>query len=513
MGNKTKKTGTFVFFLVILLLGAMAVVSVRIIQPRIEQSRLDEVTSVTALVTPETLADMDKYANLEYADFTGSTCYDELADWESSHPNVTVKYSVDLGGTAVSNDVAELSLADGAYDYAKLTETLGCFTRLEKISLPATSLSADELSALQSAVPEADVDFSAIIGGREVKRDDAEVDISGISHEQLDEAGAFLRLLPKLETLVLTGEDGSSTLSVDDALAVKNDFPGVSVRYSFELFGKTLSSADDRIVYTSVDLGDDSLAEFERVLPLLESLEYLKLDSCNIDYELLAEFRAAHADEFKTVWRVWFGYYNCLTDIKTVLATGYYPEGEGYVLKYCNEVEYLDLGHNPQLKNVDFISYMPNLRVCILADSHAASLEPFANCKNLEWLELMNVASISDLSPLASCTALKGLNIVLCTAVKDLSPLYGLENMERLYLGKLYLSADQQKGIQEALPDCWISFNTLGYGNVSMNYGIGWRLEKDGSRAEWYQNICDIFRYDSYDTEDRYWTHDEGWEW
>ncbi len=506
--KRASKAKVFVFFFVILLLGALAIIAVRVIQPMIEQGRFDKITSISEAVTAESLSDLDKYSNLESADFTGADCYDELADWEASHPDVEVKYSVDLGGTVAENDAEILSLIDGTYDCAKLIETADCFTKLEKILIPNTSLSAQQVTELMETFPDAEVSFSVMLGGKTVSSDDTAADLSALSHDELDGAASWLKLLPKVEKLILTDDSGKSTLSVDDALAITAAFPDKAVRYSFELFGKTLSSEDTRVVYTSVELGDESLAQIERVLPLLQSLEYLKLDSCNIDYELLSEFREAHADEFKTVWRVWFGYYNCLTDIKTVLATGYYPEDEGYVLKYCNEVENLDLGHNPQLKNIDFISYMPNLRVCILADSHAISLEPFANCKKLEWLELMNVASISDLSPLANCTSLKGLNIVLDTAIKDLSPLYGLENLERLYAGKLYLSADQKAGIQEALPNCWISFDTIGYGNVSMNYGIGWRLETDGSYAAWYEEIRGIFNYDV-----KNWTHDDGWEW
>ena len=50
----------------------------------------DNVQSITAVVTPEDLNQLDGFEKLIAADFTGSTCYEELADWAKRHPEVEV---------------------------------------------------------------------------------------------------------------------------------------------------------------------------------------------------------------------------------------------------------------------------------------------------------------------------------------------------------------------------------------------------------------------------------------
>ena len=88
-------------------------------------------------------------------------------------------------------------------------------------------------------------------------------------------------------------------------------------------------------------------------MPLMKHLTYLKLDTCEIDNELLYEFRKEVQDQCKVVWRVFFGQNNALTDTYKIWATWNVDTKEVAVLKYCNEVKYLDLGHN-SFMNLDF---------------------------------------------------------------------------------------------------------------------------------------------------------------
>jgi hypothetical protein len=76
--------------------------------------------------------------------------------------------------------------------------------------------------------------------------------------------------------------------------------------------------------------------------------------------------------------------------------------------------------------------------------------------------------------------------------------------MERLYLGHTSISNEQYQEAKKALPNCWVSNTHYSASNVSYNYAIGWRLDEDGERAEWYKEVRKIFRYD-----EDYYNHDD----
>ena len=71
----------------------------------------DNVQSIAAVVTPEDLDQLDGFEKLIAADFTGSTCYEELADWAKRHPEVEVTYTVMFPGEIIAaNNIHELDL-------------------------------------------------------------------------------------------------------------------------------------------------------------------------------------------------------------------------------------------------------------------------------------------------------------------------------------------------------------------------------------------------------------------
>ena len=71
----------------------------------------DSDPSVTAVVTPEDLALLNGLDALTSADFSGSTCYEEIMDWAVQHPSVAVRYTVPFpGGVTAENTATELDL-------------------------------------------------------------------------------------------------------------------------------------------------------------------------------------------------------------------------------------------------------------------------------------------------------------------------------------------------------------------------------------------------------------------
>ena len=441
------------------------------------------------------LQELDVYVNLQTLDLRGSDCYEAIEGYIASHPQVKVTYDVEVAGKRYSPDVELLTLEEGSYELEELLSVVKHLPKLTGLELPKTGLTASQMQSITEAYPNLDILYTLELFGQEVTPDLTELDLSGLTPAEVDEnLLEKLRLLPGLTRINLMNAGGNTNFAPTDVKNLMNVIPGVTMDYSFQLFGKTVSTADERVEFKNVSIGNEGIPQIRAALDILPNCTYFLMDSCGVSNEVMAQLRDDYP-ETKVVWRVHWAFYHALTDVEMIHATDKLTDENVQVLKYCTDVKYLDIGHNTKLHNIDFVNYMPKLKIAIVVDSLIPNVEPFANCPELEWLEIVNCANISDLSPLANCKNLKGLNMSCVFKVKDLSPLYGLENMERLYLGRNSIPQEKIDEAKENMPDVWITPKARSSGNVSYNYAIGWRLDREGVRAEWYKEIREIFRY------------------
>ena len=441
------------------------------------------------------LQELEVYTNLQTLDLRGSDCYDAIESYIAAHPQVKVIYDVEVAGTRYSPDISLLKLEDGSYELEKLMASMKYLHNLVALELPKTTLTAEQMATITAAYPNLDLAYTVELFGEEVTPTLTELDLSTLAPTDVDEnLLEKLRLLPALNYVNLLDPNGLSQFAPVDVKALMDILPGVSMNYSFNLFGKMVSTADERVEFKNVNIGNAGVEEIRTALDILPNCTYLLMDTCGVDNEVMAQLRDDYPNT-KVVWRVFWAYFHDLTDVEMIHATDKLDDENVEVLKYCTDVVYLDIGHNTKLSNFDFINYMPKLKIAIVVDSKIRSLEPFANCPELEWLEIVACGNISDLSPLANCKNLKGLNMSCVHSVKDLTPLFELENMERLYLGNHKVPKDMVQAARDALPNTWITDFARSSGNVSRNYAIGWRLDSKGVRAEWYKEIREIFRY------------------
>jgi hypothetical protein len=239
--------------------------------------------------------------------------------------------------------------------------------------------------------------------------------------------------------------------------------PEANIRYNFTLYGKEVELQNTQLNLSHIPVEDNGYA-LRQAMAHMPQLTYLDMDSCGVPNEDMAAIR----DEFpnvKVVCRIWFGSnlnYSVRTDVERILASkssvGGFVYGEyAEPLKYCTEVKYLDLGHNPLMTDISFVSYMPKLEVAILAMGGWSDASPLANCENLEYLE-MQTTLCTDLSPLANLKNLRHLNIAYNFDLCDISPLYGLTELERLWIGCINpVPAEQVAQMQAAAPNCEIN--------------------------------------------------------
>ena len=156
-------------------------------------------------------------------------------------------------------------------------------------------------------------------------------------------------------------------------------------------------------------------------------------------------------------------------------------------MQYLEKVRYMDIGHNEYLDNADFISGMVSLEAVIISGAPIHSLEPFAACKNLKFLEMVECHYIPDLEPLRECTQLEMLNISQ-SQIADISALDEL-NLTHLNTINNKVPEEQLTAYQEKHPDCWIVTS----GN---HYGVGWRYDTDSSTLlPWYAKLDAEYHY------------------
>lgn len=462
-------------------------------QPPTEDPNLQVRTYSLVAEAASDLAQLEAYPNLSSLDLRGSTCYDAILEYIGTHPRVSVLYDVQIGEVLCSGDAAELTLNN--CDYEQLMEKLAYLPNLEALRLPATTLTAAELTGLRETYPRIAVHYTVMLLEEEISGDATELDLSHLMPEQVEEAAAALTRLPALTDIQLMNGEGQSSLGMTDVKKLMDAAPEAKVHYSFRLFGKALSTADERVEYVNTKIGDEGVSEVRQALDILPECTYFLLDRCGISNEVMAQLRDDYPDT-KIVWRInYAGRKSLLTDTEVIHCVEQLEDANSRDLKYCTDVVYMDIGHSYLLSDLSFVSGMTKLKVAIVVDCRADSLEPFATCSSLQYLEIVNCNRMTDLSPLANCTELRGLNMSYTFSIDDLSPLYGLEKMERLFLGRHDLPQEQIDAVREALPECWVTDESESVAWVGFNYSVGWRLDDEHTFAEWYKEIKEVFGY------------------
>lgn len=456
------------------------------------ESTLPAIESMALVVTEDTIGQLDSYPELKQVNLAGSTCYAAIEQYIASHPGVDVRYTVSLGGRNVTADAKMLTLEPGTFDYALLLSDLGWLHSLKTLELPRTDLTLDEILALRESWPEIDVRYTVGIGDTEYDGDVETLDLSACTAEELAEAAPRLSLLKNVEYVELMSPEGTSELTLEQVADIQKLAPDTLFHYTFELFGKTISTTDEEIIYKNQYIGNKIEGAEEllyQALSIVRGCRRFVLDNCHFPNEVLAELREEFRDTTMLVWRVRFGTDgSCLTDREVIRYMPTLTGDNSHDLIYCEGARFVDVGHNESLFNCDFVAGMPNLEAIILSGSPIRDLSGFTACKNLVFLELAYCAYVEDISALASCENLRRLNIAF-TGVSDLSALDGLE-LEVLVDTHAPVSAEERIRFEDLQPGCLVQHSG------QQPYGYPWRYTEDKEYNEYYAMLRKIFDYD-----------------
>jgi len=412
--------------------------------------------------------------------------YALLQELSAAYPQVEVAYEIELGGISAAPDATELTLKAGDFSLLTLQTNLPYLKQVISVRFEEMQLSADQFAQLQEAFPGISFTYSVSLAGQIYEMDVTEVNLSSVTTEQLDSVLSQMKMLPGIVRVELMNSEGSSSLTLADVQKLQEARPDTAFHYSFEFFGQTLSTDTERAEFVNQKIGNENLDLLRQALDVMDKCTYLLLDNCRLSDEVLADLRDDYRDRTKIVWRVWFGEGSCLTDAEVIRSAFDLVDDNCHDLVYCEDVRFIDFGHNEWLDTCDFVRGMPNLEFIILSGAPIKDLSAFENCKKLKILEIAFCMYITDLSPLAACESLEMINIGE-TRVKDLSPLDDL-NLTMLMASGARVSVAEQQRFAQVHPDCWASYR----GN---QYGSGWRYDKDNQRLPWYNNIAEIFGY------------------
>ena len=462
-----------------------------------------KVTEMTQPVSsPEELAALDEYPNLEKVDLRGSDNYEDIMEYMSSHPQVTVLYDVALAGQRWPQETTEITLADGTFTVDELLSNCRYLPELKSVSLPLTTLDLETIQELRNTLGDVTLVYTVSVLGAETTPETEYLDLSAMLPEQLDETIEAMRQLPLVNQIQLMDADGNSALAVTDVKKLMDAMPEAIIEYSFELFGQTITTADERVEFINIPIGNEGIAQVREALDILPYCTYLLMDTCGVDNEIMAQLREDYAQRTKVVWRVWLveedyssrlylrtGSY--LTDTHKIRTT-YVNDENSHVLNYCTETKYVDVGHVWQLTQCEFLAYMPDLEVCIIAITEITDITPLANHDKLEYLELFTT-DISDISPLLTCPNIEHLNLSNMPYLDDITPVYSLKKLKRLRMvdSPRISDAEKQKA-KEELPECTM----LNMGNFATAWGWRYLDPAKENPDPRYALLCEQMEYD-----------------
>lgn len=377
-------------------------------------------------------------------------------------------------------------------DIEELSNNLPRFENVQTVTFGDQAISYADKQKLMESFPNINFEIKVYydIYGKQIAEDAETIDLSDteINENLINE----LFVLYNLKEVNLFNHN----LSKDEQLNLQEQYPNVTFKWEVEILSEKVDYSVKELNLSNKKIND--IQDFTRSLKLLKNLEKLDMSNTNLSNEELDNLRKMFPN-VRIDWVVHLGKWSLRTDAVafSVLIVNYdyrrMTEKDIEVLKYCTELQALDLGHQ-SITDISVIGeYLPNLRVLILADNKIKDISPLANLKHLHYLELF-MNDITDLTPLASCTELVDLNICFNYRLSNIEPILNLPLLERLWLIHDNISNSSYQLIRETYPN--VKLVTTGNGSTNS----GWRThERYFEMINMYRNnyISDVFlKYD-----------------
>ena len=323
-----------------------------------------DLTGLTSASIPETTAGLSMLPGLtririaDNATTDGSLAWEDLTSISQAAPAAVLDYKFSVCGVnaTMADTSIDLSAIQPA-DMQKVLAVLPAMTQLKHIDLGSDSngLSWDQIDAIASAAPNADISYISSVYGKSFNLSDTYLDFNHISIS--DEGAAIRKILPHMKNL--TGLDMDSCGVSDQAMAqIRDENPSVSVVWRI-WFGENYSCRTDvvKILASKPSKGGRLLNSNTSSLKYCTKVRYLDLGHNEdlTDFSFLAKMPDLQ--------------------IAVLSMTGI---SDLTPLSNCKELIYLEIGNVPRLHDIS----------------------PLSACTKLRHLNIGTNAGISDISPL-----------------------------------------------------------------------------------------------------------------
>ena len=442
------------------------------------------------------------FPDLKRIDASGCQDYAMLAALTEQLPGCNVGYQVVLGEVSADPQAETLTLEPGSFDFNMLMTNLVYLPKLQSIHFPGAELTLEQQAMLKEAFPDVAVTSTVMILGKEYDDQTTVLDLSAMTSADVEEVAAKLSMLPGLSEVQLMSASSGSRLTLEDVKKLNDAAPDVVFHYTFDFYGVSVSTRDQEVILKDIKVEDTAFPQqIRNLLDVMENCERFVLEARGpydkiwkvITDEELAKIREEYRDKTKVVWRVYFGDNgSSLTDAQVIRAVYGLTDDNSKDLVYCENVRYLDVGHNEFLDYMEFLSGMTDLEVAILSGAPLKDLSPIAACKNLKFLEIANCLYLPDINAVKECTQLEMLNISF-TKFEDLSPISDLNLTHLTSVKNEFVSKNEpEEALQafiDAHPDCWTVYEG------EQPYGVGWRYDEEDKHLPWYAKMIKAFHY------------------
>lgn len=405
---------------------------------------------------PGDLTQLQSFPGLKRIDLrgTGLTCgqYDTLREW---FPEAQILWDIPFQGEYY--DMATDSLTITALTEADAA-VLPYFTGLKAVDATGCR-DYPAILGLMARYPGLEVTYSIWLGEECYAPDTPELVLTDADVEQLEQAIPYL---PQLKYVRFEG-----VLPEAQALiALTEAHPEIEFYWQVTIFDTVADIYTTELDFSGISM--TSTEELEAAVAYLPSLEKVLMMDCGLSNEEMGELNQRHKNVL-FVWNVVLNRLITLRSDATVFAPVLYGlrvwDRDLVNLKYCTELEVIDLGHM-NISNCDFLENMPNVKYLILAETSITDISPVANLKKLKFLELF-LSPITDFTPLLQCTALEDLNV--CYTRGSFDTLKQMTWLKRLWYFWGSTTNEQYEHLQAALPDTQIVRITLS------STSMGWR--------------------------------------
>lgn len=403
---------------------------------------------------------LDYFPALTQVDALQCRDYDAIMALIRRRPECRVAYQVLIGGEQYLPEADFLAVTDASP--RELAVALRYLPNVTGVLFTGTPVDLVDYQDLSADYPDIIFDYEVAFQGLILPSNLAQADFSGLDLTRTEALEALLPCLPDLQRVDVTG----CAIPHEQMASLSRRWPEISFAWNVML-GDTVLTTDAEVIDLSGKyIGDAALVD--SLLPFFPRLEKLILCDCGISNEDMAALRDKYPD-IQIVWSVRLGdEMTVRTDITTFMPVKYgvwMEDDDTYNLRYCTEIVALDMGHM-DIRNIDFVAFMPKLKYLLLCDSWVDNLEPLRGLPELMYVELF-LTRVTDYSPLVDCPALEDLNI--SWTYGSYVPLTKMTGLKRLWWGGTGHSYAEVQQLTQCLPNAQLVL----YDGDST--GSGWR--------------------------------------